>query len=143
MHEENCPCQDDDYEWYVASRLLLTTLLTIRRCIADSDYNYVNHNGQCVPVGPEPIPAGVCKDPDQVYKGSSGYRLIPGNTCDRKKGVKKDKPVEKKCSQGESYLTPSFLDRHSGATTPSPTRGGQRHSPSCEHLSYHRANGRY
>jgi hypothetical protein len=59
-----------------------------------------------------------------VYMGSSGYRLIPGNTCDRKKGVKKDKPVEKKCSQGGSYLTPSFLERHSGTTTSSPTRGG-------------------
>jgi len=69
--------------------------------IADSDYNYVRHNDQCVPVGPEPIPAGVCRDPDQTYKGSSGYRIIPGNTCDREKGVKKDDRVEKKCSQGE------------------------------------------
>ncbi len=69
--------------------------------IADSDYNYVRHNDQCVPVGPEPIPTGVCRDPDQTYKGSSGYRIIPGNTCDREKGVKKDDQVEKKCSQGE------------------------------------------
>ncbi|KAH9989911.1 Oligoxyloglucan reducing end-specific cellobiohydrolase [Russula compacta] len=79
-HEENCPCQDEDYE---------------------CDFNYVRHNDQCVPVGPEPIPAGVCKNPDQTYQGSPGYRLIPGNTCDRSSGVDKDKLVEKKCSQAQ------------------------------------------
>lgn len=73
--------------------------------IANSAYNYVRHNDQCVPVGPEPIPAGVCKDPDQTYRGSSGYRIIPGNTCDRNRGVKKDEPIEKKCSQGGRRLT--------------------------------------
>lgn len=56
-----------------------------------------------MPVGPEPIPAGVCKNQDQTYTGSSGYRIIPGNTCDRNQGVKKDDPIEKKCSQG-GYL---------------------------------------
>jgi Sortilin, neurotensin receptor 3, C-terminal len=70
----------------------------------DSDYNFVRHNDECVPVGPEPIPAGVCRNPDQVYRGSSGYRIIPGNTCDRDRGVKKNEPVEKKCSQGKTYL---------------------------------------
>lgn len=65
-----------------------------------SDYNFVRHNGICEPVGPEPIEAGVCTgDPDQTYMGSSGYRLVPGNTCIRDKGVKKDEPVPKKCSQ--------------------------------------------
>ena len=49
----------------------------------------------CVPVGPEPIPAGVCKTQDQTYQGSSGYR-----TCNRDSRVKKDDPIEKKCSQG-------------------------------------------
>lgn len=33
--------------------------------------------------------------------GSSGYRLIPGNTCDRERGVKKDDPINKDCSKGE------------------------------------------
>ncbi|KAF8489994.1 Oligoxyloglucan reducing end-specific cellobiohydrolase [Russula emetica] len=79
-HEESCPCQDEDYE---------------------CDYNYVRHNDQCEPVGPEPIPAGVCKDRDQTYRGSSGYRIIPGNTCDRNRGVKKDELVQKKCSQAQ------------------------------------------
>lgn len=74
-----------------------------------SDYNYIRHADECVPVGPEPIPAGVCKNPDQMYKGSSGYRIIPGNTCDRTKGSKKDEQVEKKCSQGQSCLAWFFL----------------------------------
>lgn len=87
-------------------------LLTICDVIVDSAFNYVRHNDQCVPVGPEQIPAGVCKNPDQTYQGSPGYRLIPGNTCDRSKGVDKDKPVEKKCSQGGSCLTRPYWDHY-------------------------------
>ncbi|KDQ61974.1 hypothetical protein JAAARDRAFT_76825 [Jaapia argillacea MUCL 33604] len=81
-HEENCPCTDEDYE---------------------CDYNYVRNGRECVPVGPEPIPAGVCTNdrPEQTYLGSSGYRLIPGNTCDRNRGVKKDDKIEKPCSQAQ------------------------------------------
>lgn len=68
-----------------------------------SDYNFVRNGDQCVPVGPEPIEAGVCTgNPDQTYMGSSGYRLIPGNTCNKASGVEKDKKVAKKCSQGLS-----------------------------------------
>lgn len=40
-----------------------------------------------------------------MYYGSSGYRRIPGNTCDREKGVKKDDPVQKPCSAGEQGCT--------------------------------------
>ncbi|KAJ7248956.1 hypothetical protein C8J57DRAFT_1475371 [Mycena rebaudengoi] len=76
-HEDPCPCTDEDYE---------------------CDYNYVRHGDQCVPVGPEPIPAGVCKIPDQTYMGSSGYRKIPGNTCI---GGTKDEQVAKPCSQAQ------------------------------------------
>ncbi|KAG5634687.1 vacuolar protein sorting/targeting protein PEP1 [Sphagnurus paluster] len=78
-HEEDCECTDADYE---------------------CDYNFVRQGNECVPVGPEPIPEGVCHgDPNQMYKGSSGYRKIPGNTC--KGGVKKDEPINKKCSQAQ------------------------------------------
>ncbi|KZT68685.1 Oligoxyloglucan reducing end-specific cellobiohydrolase [Daedalea quercina L-15889] len=81
-HEENCPCGDEDYE---------------------CDYNFVRQGDQCTPVGPEPIPAGVCPpdQPDRMYLGSSGYRLIPGNTCDRQTGIKKDEPVEKSCANAQ------------------------------------------
>ncbi|KAJ7623527.1 vacuolar protein sorting/targeting protein 10 [Roridomyces roridus] len=73
--EENCACTDDDYE---------------------CDYNFLWEGDKCVPVGPEPIPADVCKSPDHKYMGSSGYRKIPGNTCT---GGNKDDKIEKPCSQ--------------------------------------------
>jgi Sortilin, neurotensin receptor 3, C-terminal len=93
--------------------------------VAGSDYNFVRHGSACVPVGPEPIPAGMCKNPDQMYMGSSGYRIIPGNTCDRNKGVKKDVQVEKKCSQGRSCLCLAFLGaRRSGVIALSTTCRG-------------------
>ncbi|KAL0954074.1 hypothetical protein HGRIS_005224 [Hohenbuehelia grisea] len=77
-HEENCECHNDDFE---------------------CDYNFIRNGDECVPAGPEPIPAGVCTNPDDTYKGSSGWRKIPGNTCTG--GVKKDEKVEKKCSQAQ------------------------------------------
>ncbi|KAJ6624911.1 Oligoxyloglucan reducing end-specific cellobiohydrolase [Mycena sp. CBHHK59/15] len=76
-HEESCECTDADYE---------------------CDYNYVREGDECVPVGPEPIPAGICKTPDQTYMGSSGYRKVPGNTCT---GGSKDAQVPKSCSQAQ------------------------------------------
>lgn len=81
-HEENCPCTDDDYE---------------------CDYNFIKQGDKCVLAGPEPIPAGVCKanDQKQTYMGSSGYRRIPGNTCDAEKGLKKDEPVERSCAEAQ------------------------------------------
>lgn len=46
--------------------------------------------------GLEPIPAGQCTRPGQQYKGSSGYRKIPGDTCTG--GLRKDDPIMKDCS---------------------------------------------
>jgi hypothetical protein len=64
-----------------------------------SDFNYVRSGNDCVPVGPEPIPAGMCPPGGKdTYMGSSGWRKIPGNTCT---GGTKDEKVEKKCSQGQ------------------------------------------
>jgi hypothetical protein len=89
-----------------SSRLISTT----------SDYNYVREGNRCVPVGPEPIPAGVCVGdaPNQTYQGSSGYRLIPGNTCRKDNGgVIKDDPVTKSCDQGESPHIHNFQTKSS------------------------------
>ncbi|KAJ7493393.1 vacuolar protein sorting/targeting protein 10 [Mycena galericulata] len=77
VHEDSCTCTDADYE---------------------CDYNYVRDGDQCVPVGPEPIAADVCKAPDQTYMGSPGYRKIPGNTCT---GGTKDQKISKPCSQAQ------------------------------------------
>ncbi|KAJ7355652.1 vacuolar protein sorting/targeting protein 10 [Mycena albidolilacea] len=76
-HEDDCPCTDADYE---------------------CDYNFVRDGKKCVPAGPEPIPAGICKTPEHKYLGSSGYRKIPGNTCT---GGSKDEKVEKPCSNAQ------------------------------------------
>ncbi|KAF8523369.1 Oligoxyloglucan reducing end-specific cellobiohydrolase [Hysterangium stoloniferum] len=79
-HEENCICDEDDYE---------------------CDFNFVRVGDRCEPQGPERIPAGECADasPGKTYMGSSGYRLVPGNTCIG--GVRKDNPVSKDCSKAE------------------------------------------
>ncbi|KIK54103.1 hypothetical protein GYMLUDRAFT_232409 [Collybiopsis luxurians FD-317 M1] len=77
VHEDSCDCKDEDYE---------------------CDFNFVRNGKECVPVGPEPIPAGVCVPPERTYMGSSGWRKIPGNTCI---GGDKDKPVQKDCSKAQ------------------------------------------
>ena len=46
------------------------------------------------------MPAGACQKEGDKFEGSSGYRLIPGNTCDRARGIKKDATVRKDCSEG-------------------------------------------
>ncbi|KAK5990777.1 Vacuolar protein sorting/targeting protein 10 [Cladobotryum mycophilum] len=76
---ENCECTDADFE---------------------CDYNFQRDDdrSKCKNVGPIPVPDGACKAKDGNFKGSSGWRLIPGNTCNRKKGEQKDDPVERKCS---------------------------------------------
>ncbi|KAG0144537.1 hypothetical protein CROQUDRAFT_108449 [Cronartium quercuum f. sp. fusiforme G11] len=79
--EENCPCTDEDFE---------------------CDYNYVPDNNLCVLAGPEKIPVGACATVNEKFMGSSGYRLIPGNTCDRSSGLKKDEPTQKDCSEGQA-----------------------------------------
>lgn len=75
---EDCKCTDADYE---------------------CDFNFVkSENGkECLPVGPLKVPEGVCKSADDEFEGSSGYRLIPGNTCVQRGGVVKDDPVKRPC----------------------------------------------
>ncbi|KAH7923692.1 Oligoxyloglucan reducing end-specific cellobiohydrolase [Leucogyrophana mollusca] len=82
IHEESCPCEDHDFE---------------------CDYNYVRSGDKCISSGRERIPNSMCTSgkPDESYMGSSGYRLIPGNQCDRGRGVRKDEPISKKCSEAE------------------------------------------
>lgn len=103
-HEENCPCDDDDYEWCVA---FLSSLCSIdpHVYLKPSDFNFVRSGDQCIALGPEPIPLGVCQDmkPGDTYLGSSGYRLIPGNTCNPGTGTKKDDPIRKDCGQGAFF----------------------------------------
>jgi hypothetical protein len=75
-----------------------------------SDFNFVRQGDECIAVGPEPVPAGVCAtdDPNRVYQGSSGWRKVPGNTCVG--GVTKDEKVDKKCSMGGFDVYIQFLN---------------------------------
>ncbi|KAH8676359.1 hypothetical protein BX600DRAFT_377333 [Xylariales sp. PMI_506] len=82
---ESCECTNADFE---------------------CDFNFVKQDGECVKAGPIVLPEGACKDgnPDSTFKGSSGWRLIPGNDCKRGSGAQKDEVKEWKCS--EASLTP-------------------------------------
>ncbi|EJT52393.1 signal sequence binding protein [Trichosporon asahii var. asahii CBS 2479] len=99
-HEDSCPCTEEDYE---------------------CDFNFVRQDNKCVPAGPEIVPPGTCQNKDDTYMGSSGYRLIPGNTCDRNKGKKLDEKVKKQCGDAKpedgkvSHVTHPFdskIDRY-------------------------------
>lgn len=72
-----------------------------------SDFNYIldEDKEKCIPLLPERIPEGECKDKD-TYEGSSGYRKIPENECDPEKpnSVRLDEPKTKKCSEGKNLL---------------------------------------
>lgn len=81
---EPCECTDQDFE---------------------CDYNFVRDGDECKQAGPLIAPEGACKNVDDTFKGSSGWRLIPGNACKRRKS-EKDDPVERKCSDTASPPTP-------------------------------------
>lgn len=65
----------------------------------ECDYNFVRSEDrkECVPAGPVAVPDGVCKSPDDTYKGSAGWRLIPGNGCSGGEQLDKEE-VERSCS---------------------------------------------
>jgi hypothetical protein len=62
----------------------------------------VRQDNDCVAAGLEPVPPGQCQNEKDTFKGSSGYRKIPGNTCFTKDAsTAKDAPVTKPCSQAK------------------------------------------
>ncbi|UZJ55856.1 hypothetical protein CBS101457_005176 [Exobasidium rhododendri] len=76
--EDPCPCTEEDYE---------------------CDFGYVRDGDKkCVQTGRDTIPAGECLGNAKTFKASSGYRKIPGNTCDHSRGVKKDEKVDRPCA---------------------------------------------
>lgn len=54
-----------------------------------------------------------------MFLGLSGYRKIPGNTCDDKYGVMKDKKIKIPCSKGDKnsykkyYMFNIMVDNYS------------------------------
>ncbi|KYK58605.1 vacuolar sorting protein [Drechmeria coniospora] len=91
---EDCECSDADFE---------------------CDFNFrrdPDDHAKCIKAGPVVVPDGACKDgADATYKGSSGWRLIPGDTCKRGQGKQKDDLVERKCSEGASKPRPPASDK--------------------------------
>ncbi|KAK3722183.1 vacuolar protein sorting/targeting protein PEP1 [Vermiconidia calcicola] len=75
---EDCKCKDEDFE-------------------CDYENGFTSHDGDCRLTGQMKQPEGVCDGDKKNFKGPSGYRLIPGNTCVRKGGVAKDEPVDREC----------------------------------------------
>jgi hypothetical protein len=77
----DCDCTDADFE---------------------CDYNFVRSDDgkDCIQQGALAMPEGACKafGPDDTFLGSSGWRLIPGNTCKRVGSEQKDDPIKRKCS---------------------------------------------
>ena len=73
----------------------------------ECDYNFVKSDDgkECTPVGAISVPEDQCKNADDTFKGSSGYRLIPGNECVRKGGVDLDEETERPCK--ETLKTPA------------------------------------
>jgi len=104
---EHCLCTDSDYGW---CELRSSDKVPDPPIFLTSDYNHALIEGKCVSIGPEPIPAGACfgNRRNQTYQGSSGYRLLAGNTCEREGGVKKDEPVTKNCTEGANRLSSSI-----------------------------------
>ncbi|KAH9883738.1 vacuolar protein sorting [Xylariomycetidae sp. FL2044] len=74
-----CTCTDKDFE---------------------CDYNFIREGDECKLASPLPAPEGACKngDADETFIGPSGWRLIPGNDCERADGSQKDKETQWKCS---------------------------------------------
>ncbi len=71
-----CVCTDEDFE---------------------CDYNFVPSGDKCLQTKRFKASEGECKDPKGTFKGSSGWRLFPGNECIREGGSKKDEPKEWPC----------------------------------------------
>ena len=92
---KDCECTDDDFE---------------------CDFNFVRSEDrkECHPAEDAQIalPEGACKNPDDdsTFKGSSGWRKIPGNTCERKSGAQKDDLVDRKCTETANPDKPASGD---------------------------------
>jgi hypothetical protein len=80
---EDCKCKAEDFE-------------------CDYENGFTLHDGECKLTGQVKQPDDVCDDDQKTYKGSSGYRLIPGNTCVKKGGKALDEPIERQCKELKS-----------------------------------------
>ncbi|CCU97650.1 unnamed protein product [Malassezia sympodialis ATCC 42132] len=78
--EEPCTCTQADYE---------------------CDIGFERKKDQCIPSKPIEIPPGACSRGQSTFMGPSGYRRIPGNTCEAPRDGSLDALVQRPCSEGE------------------------------------------
>lgn len=95
---KDCECTNEDYE---------------------CDTNYLPGDDgkvkKCEPKTALKAPSDSCKDGKGTFKSSSGFRLIPGNTC--KNGVKKDKQqIDRPCKPIKEPVTPDGKVRLTATT---------------------------
>ncbi|KAK6336356.1 vacuolar protein sorting/targeting protein PEP1 [Orbilia brochopaga] len=110
---EVCKCTAEDYE---------------------CDFNFARKDGdiskECVPVGAKFDDKGKCSKPTDKFTGPSGYRLIPGDNCEKTGGEVLDKEIERSCDDiktpppssgkishksksfsGDTYLEQFYIER--------------------------------
>lgn len=70
----------------------------------ECDYNFVRDGDSCVAKGPINDNTGACANakPGDKFRGSSGWRLIPGNTCKRVGGKQKDELIDRPCEDSHT-----------------------------------------
>lgn len=82
LEMKNCPCTEADYE---------------------CDYNFArDSNGKCTRIQNDLLTKDQCKS-TKTYTASSGYRLIPGNTC-IVGSSSLDSPVDRLCSDNDKSI---------------------------------------
>lgn len=87
---EPCECVEADFE-------------------CDFNFRRSEDRKECIPTDAITVPKDVCKNPEDTFKSSSGWRKIPGNHC--KGGVNLEKEVDRPCS--DTAKNPS----HDGITS--------------------------
>ncbi|CAJ0872512.1 7336_t:CDS:10 [Entrophospora sp. SA101] len=94
VEEKPCPCTDEDYE-------------------CDFHFTLDPVSNTCVRSGPHYLKPDECRpgSASQTYEDSSGYRLIPGNTCDSSlpNAIKKDEAVVKSCDKSDAIYIPGEI----------------------------------
>ncbi|KAF2035724.1 vacuolar protein sorting/targeting protein 10 [Setomelanomma holmii] len=84
----------------------------------ECDFNFKREgegkDKKCVPTDSYRPAKGACENGAKTYKGSSGWRKIPGNQC--KGGSKRDEEIERKCNEVE--LPPPRNDEITSEITP-------------------------
>ena len=86
----DCKCDDTDFE-----------------CDHENGFSWDEKDEKCLQKGSIKIPDGECKGGKEKFMGTSGYKLVPGNTCDLKNGKDLTKAVERECSKVDNGEKPS------------------------------------